>query len=201
MDWIQELKEGGYQRYRWFFTSSGKLVVGGKSAELNDELMVLFRQLMRDFIVMHTASPGSSFSIIVSDPKKVTRDDRKECAIFTGCFSKAWKHGKSKARVHIFTIFQTYKDKAMPQGTWGVEGDVEEVEVDLKLALTWQKKVLRAVPEESVKSKRDLILKITPGGKKKEKLLEKFQKILGEKYVQEEVLSALPAGGITLHRT
>ena len=31
--------EKDYKKYRWFFTSSDNLVIGGKSAEQNEEIM------------------------------------------------------------------------------------------------------------------------------------------------------------------
>ena len=42
-----------YQKYKWFFTSSGKLVVGGKSSEQNDELLRKLNASNKDFIVMN----------------------------------------------------------------------------------------------------------------------------------------------------
>ena len=53
-----------YMKFRWFFTSSGKLVVGGKSDELNER--VLREYLNPKYVVCHTSEPGSPFMIIVS---------------------------------------------------------------------------------------------------------------------------------------
>ena len=48
-----------YEKFRWFFTSGGKLVIGGKSAEQNEE--VLKAHLDRDDLIMHTKQAGSLF--------------------------------------------------------------------------------------------------------------------------------------------
>ena len=77
-----------YKKYRWFFTSAGKLVIGGKSAEQNDELLLGIKNFEEELIVMHTAEPGSPFSVIMSEIKKISKKDLEECAIFTGCFSR-----------------------------------------------------------------------------------------------------------------
>ena len=47
----QEFKD--YKKYRWFITSSNKLVVGGKSAEQNEFLIRHFVDQKCKYIVMH----------------------------------------------------------------------------------------------------------------------------------------------------
>src|SRR3989344_3104025 len=101
--------EENYKKYRWFFTSSNKLVIGGKSATQNDELLKELKKSNKDFIVMHTSEPGSPFSIIISDIKKVAKSDIEETAVFTGCFSRAWRIGKKKTTIDIFKLSQVYK--------------------------------------------------------------------------------------------
>ena len=76
--------EKEFRKYKWFFTSSGKLVVGGKNAEQNDSLLRNVEKSEKEYYVMHTSHPGSPFCIIVADIKKVTKSDLRECAIFTG---------------------------------------------------------------------------------------------------------------------
>ena len=187
-----------YRKYKWFFTSTGKLVIGGKSAEQNEELLYYIKNIDRDFIVMHTSHPGSPFSIIMDDIKKIKQEDIDECAIFTGCFSRAWKQGRKKTEVHIFKASQLYKKKDMKKGTWGVTGIIKKINVELKLALTTQKGVLRAIPESSLKNKKDILLKICPGKTPKEILTPKLQIELNRHYPYNELLSALPAGGIRI---
>ena len=92
-----------YEKYRWFFTSSNKIVIGGKSAEQNEDIM---RNIENEDVVMHTSSPGSPFCIISSPSEK----DIEEVAIFTACFSHEWKKGKKTSEVHIFKGEQVTKN-------------------------------------------------------------------------------------------
>ncbi len=188
----------GYTKYKWFFTASGKLVVGGKSASQNDELLKKLKSLNKDFIVMHTSSPGSPFSAILADKKNVSKNDLEETAIFTGCFSKAWKQGKKKAEIHIFTLSQLEKADKMKEGTWQVKGKVKRISVPLKLVLAKQENKLRAVPEKTIKNKKNILIKIKPGKIDKKDLLPKLQVEISEHLNQDELLSALPAGGIAI---
>ena len=187
-----------YLKYKWFFTSSGKLVIGGKNAEQNDELLSRLKKQKEDYIVMHTSSPGSPFSIILSPLKSIKDSDTEECAIFTGCFSRAWRSQKKTETVDIFKLSQLAKEKSMKTGTWGVAGKVAHKKVELKLVLTRQKGILRAVPEITVKDKKEVLLKLSPGTLDKKDLLPKLELEFDETFTQDEVLSALPAGGLSI---
>ena len=185
-------------KYRWFYTSSGKLVVGGKNAEQNDEIMKEITNSNQNYFVMHTSHPGSPFSVLMEDTEKITKGDLKECAIFTGCFSRAWKENKKKTEVHLFNSEDIFKKRGMKVGTWGVSEKISEMKIDLKLALVKQKKVYRAVPEISTK-KSEILLKICPGKIDKVKSLDKFKKELKDEDLdKDEILSALPAGGVRI---
>jgi hypothetical protein len=186
-----------YRKYKWFYTSSGKLVVGGKSSTQNDELLSKLKKTKKDYIAMHTVSPGSPFSIILAEKSDVTEKDLNEAAIFTGCFSRQWREHKSKAEIDIFSLSQIYKSKTMKSGTWGVKNKIKKTTVNLELVLTIQDKVLRAVPEITPK-KKDILLKIKPGKLDKQEMLPKFQVVLSQHFSQEELLQALPSGGVSI---
>lgn len=185
-----------YQKYRWFYTSSNKLVIGGKNAEQNEELIRKMKAIKEDKIVMHTQMPGSPFSIILSHINKITNNDIKETAVFTASFSRAWREKKQKANVDIFKLSQLYKSDLMKRGTWGVKGKIKRISIPLELALTKQSSKLRAVPESSVKLK-DILLKIIPGEIDKQDILPKLQELLPD-FNKEEILQALPPGGIRI---
>lgn len=184
-----------YKKYKWFFTSTGKLVVGGKNAGQNDDLLRSIKESGKEYVVMHTSHPGSPFCIIISDVNKINKKDVEECAIFCGSFSRAWKEGKKMTEVHIFKASQVSKERSMKTGTWRVSGEIQNAKVELSLVLTRQKNILRAVPENSV-SKKDVIIKICPGKIDKRDMLAKIQLETDEEMKAEELLAALPAGGV-----
>jgi hypothetical protein len=180
-----------YKRYRWFVTKSGILVVGGKSAVQNDALLKEVTGDTETRLVLHTATPGSPFAVLCAPLKTLTPHDIEEAAIFTGCFSRAWKEGKKMSTIHLFSSTQLYKGPSMHQGTWGVKGPVQEQQVALKLTLTKQRGVVRAVPLPTA-SKHPLIL--SPGAIPKEDLLPKLELELDRPLTKEEVVQALPTG-------
>lgn len=181
-----------YSRYRWFFTSSGKLVIGGKSAEQNDSLLKKLTAQPHDFFVLHTSSPGSPFAIILEKKSQVNPEDIKEAAIFTACFSQQWKSRVKSAQVDIFSLSQLSKSPLLKTGTWQVKGKIKKIKVKLELFLKVQSQVLRAVPFP-----KDSLLKLTPGSIDKEKAAIAVKKKF-PKFSKEEIMSAIPSYGINI---
>jgi len=179
-----------YESYRWFVTSSGKIVIGGKNAEQNEQVM---RNIKKEDVIMHTSTPGSPFCII----KKPNKKDLEEVAIFTACFSHEWKKGKKNSYVHMFKGEQVIKKRAMKTGTFGIMGSVDTKKAEMKLALDIQRGKLRAVPVSAAKKK---LAVITPGKMTKIEATNKIMKILRDKYhypaSKEEIMSAIPSGNI-----
>jgi hypothetical protein len=194
---MESLQEN-YKSYRWFYTSNGKLVIGGKSAQQNEQLLKKIKSLKNEFIVMHTSSPGSPFSVILEDPDKLTKSDLEETAHFTGCFSRAWREGKQKANVDIFLASHLNKNKSMKEGTWGVSNILDRLTIDLKLVIVKQNGILRAVPPNSA-NKSEILAKIVPGKVDKSLMIQKLNHEMGD-FNQQEIISALPSGGIKISK-
>ncbi|MBR9703901.1 DUF814 domain-containing protein, partial [Candidatus Pacearchaeota archaeon] len=72
-----------YEKFKWFFTSGGVLVVGGKSDSGNEVLLKEYKK--PGYVVTHTSSPGSPFCIIVKD--NPSKKDIEETCVFCSCFS------------------------------------------------------------------------------------------------------------------
>jgi len=179
-----------YEKYRWFYTSERKLVIGGKNAEQNESIVKELIESKKDYVVMHTKSPGSPFAIIKSE--NPSAKDLEETAIFTASFSRAWKLGAKKAVIDIFKSKQIYKKEEMKTGTFGVSQPIERQVVELKLYLTTQRGKLRAVPY----TKKDSIT-IIPGKVPKERFAEQISVKMEVPY--EEALNALPTGNFDFH--
>ena len=174
-----------YKKFRWFYTSSGALVIGGKSDESNEEVL---RIAGKNSIVMHTEQPGSPFCVITDE--NPTPKDLKETAIFCACMSKAWKNKKKSVDVHSFSRSQIYKSGGMKTGTFGVDGKLDHFRVDLKLYFTFQDGKFRCVPFKTEEGS------IVPGKMTKDEAADEISKKFNIK--KEEALSALPSDNIDI---
>ncbi len=104
--------------FRKFTTTSGKLVLAGKNAEQNEEL--LRNNISSDDLIFHTASPGSPFCTLKG---KINRKDKEEAAVFCARYSQEWKKSgiKKDVIVHYFIGRDVYKERTMKKGTFGVK--------------------------------------------------------------------------------
>ncbi len=190
-------KAKDYRNYRWFYTSEGKLVIGGKSDEQNEEALKNF--LKKEFTLLHTTNPGSPFMIIQS--KNPSKNDIKETAVFCACFSKQWKEIKpnQKISIDIFKGNQIYKLKTMKKGTFGVKGEKQTMQVKPELILIVQKGKLRAVPNAP---KEEKLLELKPGKLNKTEAIDKISKKIKDKFhfpiSKEEIAKAIPSDKISV---
>ena len=185
------------RKYRWFYTSNDRLVLAGKSSTSNDSLLKELKKHKKQYLILHTKNPGSPFSAIIEKPERVSEQDIKEAAIFTACFSQDWKKNKRTSNIDLFYISDTKKSIFLKPGTWRVKRKIREIKSKLALVLTSQNGKLRSVPEETIKNSERLA-KVLPGDKTKEESLEIIKKKLKNKFKNEEILSALPPGGIKI---
>jgi len=190
---IREARE--YMSYRWFFTSEGKLIVGGKSDEQNENVLRYFKR--PGYTIMHTTKPGSPFMIIQSDDP--SKKDLDECAVFCACFSKEWKTGKKSIDIDVFKGGDVFKNKTMKMGTFGVKNK-KKVKAKPELMVIIQKGKIRAVPK--VKRAEESLAVIKQGKMDKEAAAEKIVKKIKEKYLlpvsKEEVMQAIPSGSMSV---
>ena len=132
-------------KFRSFTTSSGKLVLSGKNAENNEELI---KQAEPEELVFHTEKPGSPFVNIKNkspsprdiqggrenpqaddtaapsprdDSSEPSGDDIKESAIFCASKSQDWRDNKSDVKVNLFKGKDISKRKGMKTGTFEVK--------------------------------------------------------------------------------
>jgi hypothetical protein len=181
------MDERKYEQYRWFFTSSGKLVIGGKSASQNESIVEKASDLDT---LLHTSAPGSPFCTIKNPDKK----DIKETAIFTACFSQEWKKNK-EIEVNVFLKEDITKTSKMKEGTFNVRRIQETIKVKNPcLYLKFQKEKLRAVPFKPG------IVVISQGKKTKEETGKIIKDILEMKIKKsmdiDEIYSAIPSGNM-----
>ena len=86
------LKKHWYDRFRWFITSDGFLVVGGRDADTNEELVKKYMD--KSDVVFHTQDPGSPMTIIKAQGKPVSEQAITEAAQFVVSYSSIWKAGQ-----------------------------------------------------------------------------------------------------------
>jgi predicted ribosome quality control (RQC) complex YloA/Tae2 family protein len=91
---LSKAKKEWYEKFRWFFTTGGKLAIGGRDAQSNTTLVR--RHLQEGDTVYHADLFGSPF-FVLKGGKEQTEAEVREVAKATATFSSAWKTGLGAA--------------------------------------------------------------------------------------------------------
>ena len=94
---LSKAKKEWYEKFRWFYTTGGKLAIGGRDAQTNTTLVR--RHLEEGDTVYHADLFGSPF-FVLKGGKEQTEAEVKEVAKATATFSSAWKTGLGAADVY-----------------------------------------------------------------------------------------------------
>ena len=130
-------KKNWFERYRWFFTSDGFLVVGGRDSSSNSA--VIRKHLEKDDKVFHGEIYGSPFFLLKDDGSSMA-SSLNEVAHATVCFSRAWKESMYGTNAYWVNPDQVKKGapsgQSMGKGSFLIEGQRNFVKIStLKLCV------------------------------------------------------------------
>lgn len=216
----EQISREWYERYRWFITTDGLLVIGGRDASSNSAL--IRKHLTEHDIVFHAEVHGSPFFIIknaaafAATQEGTINSSLHEVAQATISFSRAWKDGLSSADAYWVIAEQVKKGaptgQFLPKGSFVIEGKRNYIKgVELRLAIGIMqlnnRETLLCGPEEAVKKRSIFYTVLLQGGvdpmNAAKKVKSEFVKIAGEntkiaesiKHVSlDEFVRALPTG-------
>ncbi len=116
---IKKPKKKWYEKFRWFESSDGFLVIAGRDATSNE--IVFKKYLESNDLAFHTIFPGSPLTVIKNQENKIIpKTTIQEAAIFTACFSKAWK--ETWGVVDVFFVNPSQVSKSPPSGEFLPKG-------------------------------------------------------------------------------
>ena len=160
----EQVSREWYERYRWFITTDGLLVIGGRDASSNSAL--IRKHLTEHDIVFHAEVHGSPFFIVKNAAAFATAEESAidsslhQVAQATISFSRAWKDGLSSADAY-WVLPQQVKRGAptgqfLPKGSFVIEGKrnyLKGVELRLAIGIMYlnNRETLLCGPEEAIK--------------------------------------------------
>ncbi|MFX1259451.1 MAG: ribosome rescue protein RqcH, partial [Promethearchaeota archaeon] len=116
---IKKPKKKWYEKFRWFLSSDGFLIIGGKDATSNE---LIFKKYIDRFdLIFHTNFPGSPLTIIKNqENKEIPQTTIKETADFVASYSRAWK--ENWGLVDVFYVKSNQVSKNPPSGEYLPKG-------------------------------------------------------------------------------
>ena len=155
-----------YERFRWFYSSDGFLVLGGRDADSNEEIYAKY--LERRDLAMHTDAPGAPLTVIKTEGKEVPESTLQEAAGFAVSYSSLWKSGLAAADCYLVKGDQVSKTpepgEFLKKGGFVIRGERRYFrDVPLGIALGIRDGVLIGGPVSAAKPGSDPVVEIEPG--------------------------------------
>jgi predicted ribosome quality control (RQC) complex YloA/Tae2 family protein len=181
-NWLQEPSipiretEQWYERFRWFHTTDGFLVIGGRDADQNEELVRKYLDPSDRFF--HSQAHGGPATILkATDPSEAARDvdipesSERQAAQFAVSYSSVWKDGRFAGDVYVVDHDQVSKTpesgEFLEKGGFAIRGDREyyrDVPVDVAVGITCepQTRVIGG-PSEAIAEQAQTVVEVEPG--------------------------------------
>jgi predicted ribosome quality control (RQC) complex YloA/Tae2 family protein len=179
-------KKHWYDRFRWFVSSDGFLVVGGRDADTNEEIFKKYIE-KRD-IVFHTQTPGAPLTVVKTGGKEVPESTLEEVAQFAVSYSSLWKAGHFSGDCYWVKSEQVTKTpesgEYIRKGAFIIRGERNYFkDVPLGIAVGLELKGETRViggPASSVRRHGDYIMELVPGGFNQNDISKKIYRIYAD---------------------
>ena len=196
-----EVKKEWYEKFRWFISSEGFMVLGGRDATTNE--IVIKKHTSNDDIVFHTDLAGSPFFVIQTEGKKVGKATLNETADATVTFSRVFKLGQSNSPVFYVNPDQVSKEaqsgEYLTKGAFMIRGKTNYIDNKINLAVgKLEDGRLMAASLESVKKHCNEFMVLEQGDDKTSQVAKKIKAKLGGQL--DDIIRILPAGGIKVKK-
>ncbi|MCJ7423520.1 NFACT family protein [Candidatus Bathyarchaeota archaeon] len=185
-----------FEKFRWFLSSDGFLVVGGKDAVTNEVLIKKYAE--KSDTVFHADIIGAPFVVIKTQGKEASEKVLQETAEFSAAFSRGWREGFGNMDTYWVKPEQLSKSgpsgESVPHGAFVVTGKrnwMRNIPLRTMIGVVIEHKDhdedIRVVggPFEAVKAKTNAYVAIAPGDNDAKELTKRILKILTDKMPAE----------------
>ncbi|HEX3014272.1 MAG TPA: ribosome rescue protein RqcH [Methanobacterium sp.] len=191
-----------FEKLRWFLSSDGFLVIGGRDANSNE--MVVKKYMENNDIYFHSDIHGAPSVIIKSQGKEIPETTINEAASFAASFSSAWTKGFGSQDVYWVHPDQVSKTpqsgEFVKKGAFIIRGSRNYIRAAALLIavgiVDYEGERLMAGPLDAVKKYTDNYVIIKPGYTKKEALSREIRHKLDQEHIvtMDDLVRVLPSG-------
>ena len=189
-----------YEKFRWFVSSEGFLVLGGRDATTN-ELLIKKHTAPSD-IVLHADAHGAPFVVIKTDGKTPTDHTILEASQLAVSNSKMWTQKASSG--DVFWVRPEQVSKKAPSGEYltrgafmiaGKRNYVKGVELRLAIGMQVNEDDVEIIggPPSAVRTHTAAHIEIVPGATARHNLSKKLMSELSKKLKIESKLKSVSA--------
>lgn len=194
---IERPKQKWYEKFRWFISSDGFLVIGGRDAQSNEDIVKKY--LQKQDIFFHAHVSGSPVVLIKTEGKVVPETTLHEAAQFTVSYSGIWKSGQASGDAYWVLPEQVSKTpetgEYVAKGAFVIRGKrnyFKDIIVGVALGLILDEgKALIGGPLSAVKKKAQFVLEIEQGEFNQNDLSKKMYRMLYEKFEDKKLIKTI----------
>ncbi len=191
-----------FEKLRWFLSSDGFLVIGGRDANSNE--IVVKKYMENKDIYFHSDIHGAPSVIIKSEGREVPETTINEAASFAASFSSAWTKGFGSQDVYWVHPDQVSKTpqsgEFVQKGAFIIRGARNYIRAATLLiavgVVDYEGERLMAGPLDAVKKYTDNYVIIKPGYTKKEALAREIRRRIDQEHIitMDDLVRVLPSG-------
>ena len=181
-----------FEKFRYFLSSDGFLVVAGKDSVSNEVLIK--KHVEKDDVVFHAEITGAPFVVVKTEGKLPTDQVLREASEFAAAFSRAWREGLGSADVYWVKPEQLSKTGSsgeyVAHGAFFVIGKrnwMRGVSLCTAVGVAEDEGEVFFVggPVDAVKAKSRAYITLLPGDMMGKEILRKILQSLGAKLPKE----------------
>ncbi|QLH74785.1 MAG: NFACT family protein [Methanomassiliicoccales archaeon] len=197
---VRPTKQFWFETYRWFVTVGGRLVIGGRDARSNEQIVK--KHLGQNDRYAHADVHGAA-SVIIKDGSSADEEEMREVCIFALASSKAWTAGVGEGSAYWVLPDQVSKTPVagefVPKGGFIIRGKRNYFHhLPMRLAIgevqyEGSRKIMTA-PEATMKSMSSKYVVIEPGETDRGRISSQLSKAF--EVPEEEISRILPPGNV-----
>ena len=189
---IKGRKKAWFEKFRWFYSSDGLLVIGGRDSTSNEVLIK--KHVEPQDIIFHAEIVGAPFIVIKSKGKPVPKQTINEAAQLAASYSRAWKEMLTTLNVYWVTPEQVSKNppsgQFLKKGSFMISGFknfVRGVTLGIAIGINLNDKDIRVIggPVKAISAQTDAFVEVIPGDQKSNQLAKDIRHRLSTKVSED----------------
>ena len=199
-DKTEKREKKWFEKYRWFYSSEGYLVLAGRDSNTND--MLVKKHMESNDLYFHADFDGAP-SVVVKDGQEAGEATREEAAKAAVTFAKTWKAGIGADDIYYVDPDQVTENpesgEYLAKGAFVIRGDRSymrnvSVEASIGVYKLDDVKVPMCGPETAVKENCGDYISLKPGHTKKSEIAKTIQDRLDKELDLDYIIRSLPPG-------